>query len=201
MEEQRRYRGAEGICRRYGDIWEYKDDTRKQRGYGEGLRDIWEYKDDTGEQRVIQLFGERLSEKVHATIPKGIVGSFEFTFLQRNLKEWHQRPWMKIKESNKSRFDSYCVRKIALIISHITFRDCRVHVFPDNPSRNSCMQKGTGIYGNTKTIQGSSGDMGNSTGLIYMEAVQFNSIQFILESFQKLRPSRKNNRTKIIYIR
>ena len=35
----------------------------------------------------IQLFGERLSEKVHATIPKGIVGGFEFTVLQRNLKE------------------------------------------------------------------------------------------------------------------
>ena len=29
----------------------------------------------------IQLFRERLSEKVHATIPKGIVGSFEFTLL------------------------------------------------------------------------------------------------------------------------
>ena len=30
--------------------------------------------------------------KVHATIPKGIVGGFEFTVLQRNLKEWHWRP-------------------------------------------------------------------------------------------------------------
>ena len=35
----------------------------------------------------IQLFRERLSEKVHATILKGIVGSFECTVLQRNLKE------------------------------------------------------------------------------------------------------------------
>ena len=35
----------------------------------------------------IQLFRERLSEKVHATIPKGIVGGFEFTVFQRNLKE------------------------------------------------------------------------------------------------------------------
>ena len=41
----------------------------------------------------IQLFRERLSEKVHATIPKGIVGSLEFTVLQRNLREWHERPW------------------------------------------------------------------------------------------------------------
>ena len=35
----------------------------------------------------IQLFRESLSEKVHATIPKGIVGGFEFAVLQRNLKE------------------------------------------------------------------------------------------------------------------
>ena len=41
----------------------------------------------------IQLFRESLSEKVHATIPKSIVGGFEFAFLQRNLKEWHERPW------------------------------------------------------------------------------------------------------------
>ena len=41
----------------------------------------------------IQLFRGRLSEKVNATIPKGIVGGFEFTVLQRNLKKWHERPW------------------------------------------------------------------------------------------------------------
>ena len=41
----------------------------------------------------IQLFRERLSEKVHATNPKGIVGAFRFTVFQRNLKEWHERPW------------------------------------------------------------------------------------------------------------
>ena len=35
----------------------------------------------------IQLFHERLSEKVHATIPKGIVGDFELTVFQRNFKE------------------------------------------------------------------------------------------------------------------
>ena len=34
---------------------------------------------------IIDLFRERLPEKVHATIPKGIVGGFEFTLLQRNL--------------------------------------------------------------------------------------------------------------------
>ena len=34
------------------------------------------------------------------------------------------------KESNKSRFDRYSVRNSVLNISHITFRDCRVHIFP-----------------------------------------------------------------------
>ena len=48
---------------------------------------------------VIQLFRERISEKVHATIAKSIVGSFdEFTVLQRNLKEWHKRPWTYVCE-------------------------------------------------------------------------------------------------------
>ena len=36
---------------------------------------------------IIQLFRERLSEKVLATIPKGIVGGFEFSVFHRNLKE------------------------------------------------------------------------------------------------------------------
>ena len=83
---------------------------------------------------VIQIFRERLSEKVHATIPKGIVGSFEFTLLQRNLKEWHEMPMeiclRVLKENNKRRFDSYSIRNSVLIISHITFRYCCVHIFP-----------------------------------------------------------------------
>ena len=69
----------------------------------------------------IQVFREKLSEKVHATIAKGIVGGFEYTVLQRNLKEWHKSPWnvclRVLKESNKSRFDSYSVRNSILIIS------------------------------------------------------------------------------------
>ena len=44
-----------------------------------------------------------------------------------------------LKESTKSRFDSYSVRKCALMISHVTFRDCRLHIFSDNFSRNSCI--------------------------------------------------------------
>ena len=46
----------------------------------------------------IQLFRERLSEKVHATIPKGIVGVFDFTVLRRNFKEWHEWPWTYVCE-------------------------------------------------------------------------------------------------------
>ena len=52
-----------------------------------------------------------MSEKVHATIPKGIVGSFEFSVFQRNLKELARKAMemslRMLKESNKSRFDSY----------------------------------------------------------------------------------------------
>ena len=44
-----------------------------------------------------------------------------------------------LKESNKSRFDSYSVRKSALIISRITFLDCGMHSFTDNLSQNSCI--------------------------------------------------------------
>ena len=46
----------------------------------------------------IQLFRERLSEKVHATIPKGIVGGFVCPVLRRNLKEWHERPQTYVRK-------------------------------------------------------------------------------------------------------
>ena len=45
-----------------------------------------------------------------------------------------------LKESNKSRFDNYRVKNSVLIIPHITFRDCHVHSFSDNLSRNSCIE-------------------------------------------------------------
>ena len=38
------------------------------------------------------------------------------------------RLWM-LKESSKSMFNSYSVRNSVLIISHITFRDCCMHIF------------------------------------------------------------------------
>ena len=41
---------------------------------------------------VFNYFEKGCRKKVHATIPKGIVGGFEFTVLRRNLKEWHERP-------------------------------------------------------------------------------------------------------------
>ena len=66
-------------------------------------------------------------------------------FFTEILKEWHERPWTMtcfpvLKRSSKSRFDSYSVGNSVLIISHITFRDCRVHFFSDNLSRNCCIQ-------------------------------------------------------------
>ena len=82
----------------------------------------------------IQLFRESLSEKVHATIPKGIVGGFEFNVLQRNLKEWHKRPWTclrLLKEATKVGSTDYTARNRVLIISYFTFQDCRVHIFSD----------------------------------------------------------------------
>ena len=45
-----------------------------------------------------------------------------------------------LKESSNRRFDSCSVRSSVLIIPHVTFRDCRMHIFSDNLSRNSSMQ-------------------------------------------------------------
>ena len=42
-----------------------------------------------------------------------------------------------LKESNNRRFDSCSVRNSVLIISHVTFRDCCMHIFSDNLSQNS----------------------------------------------------------------
>ena len=42
-----------------------------------------------------------------------------------------------LKESNKRRFDTYSVWNSVLIISHITFRERRVHIFADNLSRRA----------------------------------------------------------------
>ena len=84
----------------------------------------------------IQLFRERLSEKVHATISKGIVGGFEFSVFQRNLKELARKAMelclQVLKESNKRRFDSYsrqeqCFGIVARTFFPTTFLEIAVY--------------------------------------------------------------------------
>ena len=83
----------------------------------------------------IQLFRESLLGKVHATILKGTVGGFEFSFFQRNLKELARKATEMclrvLKESKKSRFDSYsrqeqCIDHIPYYLSGLS----RAHFFP-----------------------------------------------------------------------
>ena len=82
----------------------------------------------------IQLFRERLSGNVHATILKGIVGGFKFSFFQRYLKELAPKAMEMclrvLKESNKGRFDSYsrqehCTDHIPYYLSGLS----RAHFF------------------------------------------------------------------------
>ena len=96
----------------------------------------------TRRSRYIQLFRERLSGKVHATILKGIVGGFEFSFFQRNCKKLARKAMEMclpvLKESNKSRFDSYsrqeqCIDHIPYYLSGLS----RAHFF--RHSRNGCI--------------------------------------------------------------
>ena len=60
---------------------------------------------------------------MHATILKGIAGGFEFSVFQRNLKELAQKAmemcFRVLKESNKSRFDSYSSQEQC--IDHIPY--------------------------------------------------------------------------------
>ena len=87
---------------------------------------------------VYSHFEKGCGKKVHATIPKGIVGGFEFTLLQRNLKEWHERPWTYVceclRKATKLGSTATALGNSVLIISHITFRGCRVQIFSDNLS-------------------------------------------------------------------
>ena len=73
----------------------------------------------------------------------GLKGGFEFIVLQRNLIEWHERPWTYVCESERKATKvgstATVVRNSVLVIPHITFRDRRVHIFSDNLSRNSCV--------------------------------------------------------------
>ena len=93
----------------------------------------------------LQLFRERLSEKVRTTVLRGIVGGVKFTVLcssekfERFVREATEVCLRMLNESNNRKFDSYSVRNRVFTISHIiTFQDCRVHSFSDNLSRESC---------------------------------------------------------------
>ena len=74
----------------------------------------------------LQPFRERLSGKVHATILNGIVGGFEFSVFQRNLKELARKAmemcFRVLKESNKSRL---CIDHIPYYLLGLS----RAHVF------------------------------------------------------------------------
>ena len=64
--------------------------------------------------------------------------------VQKNLKEWHERPrtvcLQVLKKSNKSRFDSYSVRNSVMITSHISMRVVACTFFPKTFfSWNSCI--------------------------------------------------------------
>ena len=79
--------------------------------------------------RLHTVFSRKVSEKVTQQSQK--VGGFEFTVLQRNLKEWHKSEVMDLhvclrmlKESNKSRFDSFSVWDSALIPYYLSGLSC-----------------------------------------------------------------------------
>ena len=70
---------------------------------------------------------------MHATIPKCIVGGYESS--ERMAQKAMDICLRVLKESNKSRFDSYSVRNSVLNISNIKFQDCRVHIISDKLAR------------------------------------------------------------------
>ena len=89
---------------------------------------------------IYSYFEKGCRKKVHATIPKGIVGGFQFTVLQRNLKELARKAkkmcLQVLTESNKSRFDSYsrqehCIDHIPYYLSGLS----RAHLFRQPFSR------------------------------------------------------------------
>ena len=82
-------------------------------------------------------FEKGVSEKAHATIPKGMVGGFQFTIncskkFERMARETMDGMFTSAKEKHQSRFDSYSVRNSVMITSHISLRDCRVHIFSED---------------------------------------------------------------------
>ena len=78
---------------------------------------------------------------LYTAIPRKVVGTKDiFREICKNGTT-RQDVCLRVQsESDKSRFDSYSVKKSVLIISQIKFRDCRVHFLSDNLSRNSCIR-------------------------------------------------------------
>ena len=82
---------------------------------------------------------------MHATIPKGFVGGFEFTVFQRNLN--HARETMEVclrvlKKSNKRRSDSYSVKKtVHWLYPILPFGIVACTFVSDDLSRNRCIQE------------------------------------------------------------
>ena len=91
----------------------------------------------------ILLFWDRLSEKVHAAMPKVIMCGFVFNVLQRNLQEWQWRPWTYVCESQRK------ATRVGLTATvsgtgywSYTILPCRIVAstnFSDNLSQNSYM--------------------------------------------------------------
>ena len=69
---------------------------------------------------------------MHTTTTKGIVGGFEFTVFQRNLKEWQERPWTYVCEWLQCQ--EQCIEHIPCYLSGLS----PAHFF-DNLSQNSCI--------------------------------------------------------------
>ena len=68
-----------------------------------------------------------------------VLSSLFFKEIWKNDTRGHRRMLRMLKESSNRRCDSCSVRSSVLIIPHVTFRDCRVHIFSDNLPRNSCI--------------------------------------------------------------
>ena len=86
--------------------------------------------------QIYSYFDQGCRKKCTRQSRKGIVGGFEGTVLQRNLKEWYRKPQTYVYEysrkATKVGLTASVVSNSVLIISHISFQDCRMHISCDN---------------------------------------------------------------------
>ena len=78
--------------------------------------------------QIYSYFDQGCRKKCTRQSRKGIVGGFEGTVLQRNLKEWYEYS----RKATKVGLTASVVSNSVLIISHISFQDCRMHISCDN---------------------------------------------------------------------